>query len=64
MIDKHESQLLNRYIGTNVRIVFKDNKEKIGILKPIDFGFGYKLIIPEGSYIFTKSQVKKIEEVK
>ena len=65
MKDKHESELLNSYCGKMVKITYKDNRAKVGVLKPVEFGFGYKLLMLDGNTTtFAKSIVKKIEEVK
>ena len=60
MKDKHESELLNKYLNKQVRIIFKDGKVKSGYLCISQFGFGYYLQMPEGNIHFAKSLVKKI----
>lgn len=62
--DKHESELLNSYIGKWVKVTFKDNTQCRGMLKRADFGFGYVIKRPDGNTVkFVKSLVKKIEKI-
>lgn len=62
--DKHESELLNSYIGKWVKVTFKDNTQCRGMLKRADFGFGYVIKRPDGNTVkFAKSLVKKIEKI-
>ena len=50
--DKHESELLNSYIGKWVKVTFKDNTQCRGMLKS------------DGNTVkFAKSLVKKIEKI-
>lgn len=60
MKDKHESELLNKYLDKRVRIEFRDRKVKSGYLRISQFGFGYYLQMPEGNIHFAKLNMKKI----
>ena len=64
--NKHESKKLNDLIGKQVEITFFDNDIATGVLEKKDFGFGYRLVtgLNENNWVFPKSHVKHIKELK
>lgn len=64
---KHDSDILNKYLGKKVKITFFDNEVEIGILKKEEKGHKALIYILNtgtfGFVNFAKTHVKKIEEV-